>query len=142
MINGKGYSSFDRSKLYSYWNEFFVYENSSLAAITEKELKDEIASQKYKSKPFIDSQQIINIILTRLSKRHKFHEHFHEQFPGANGSSILGMQLYTLILKDDKDWCYFITKHPGHLFAHATYFIPIRRDQAANHPEVQISTIR
>ncbi len=129
MINGKGYSSFDRSKLYSYWNEFFVYENSSLVDITEKELKEEIASQKYKAKPFIDSQQIINIILTRLSKRYNFHE----LFPGANGGSILGVQLYTLILKDDRDWCYFISKHPGHLFAHATYFILIRRDLHANY---------
>ncbi|MDR3539368.1 MAG: hypothetical protein P4L69_00130 [Desulfosporosinus sp.] len=133
MINGKGYSSFDRSKLYSYWNVFFVYEKSSLVAITEKELKNEIASEKYKAKPFIDSQQIINIILTRLSKRHNFHDQFHEQFPGANEGSLLGMQLYTLILKDDKDWCYIVTQHPGHLFAHATYFIPIRRNLYANY---------
>lgn len=128
MINGKNYSSFDRSKLNSYWNEFFLYENSSLVVITEKELIEEITSEKLKVKPFIDSQQVINIILTRLSKRQNFHHQFHEQFPGANAGSVLGMQLYTLVLKDDKDWCYFVTKHPSHLFAHATYFIPIRRD--------------
>lgn len=128
MINGKSYSSFDRSKLYSYWNEFFVYENSSLVAITEKELKEEIASEKFKAKPFIESQQLINIILTRLSKRHNFHHQFQAQFPEANAVSVLGMQLYTLVLKDDRDWYYFVTKNPGHLFAHATYFIPIRRN--------------
>jgi len=132
LINGKGYSSFDRSELYSYWNGFFIYENSSLITITEKEFNEEIAVEKRKAKPFIDSQQIINIILMRLSRRQNFHELFHElfhdQLPEANEGSILGMQLYTLILKDDKDWCYFVPKHPGHLFAHATYFIPLRRD--------------
>lgn len=130
MINGKSYSSFDRSKLDSYWNVFFAYENSnsSLVAITEKEINQEIALEKFKDKPFIDSQQVINIMITRLSTRHNFHHQFHEQFPEANPGSVLGMQLYTLILKDDKDWCYFVTKHPSHLFAHATYFIPIRRD--------------
>ena len=95
MINGKSYLSFDRSKLDSYWNEFFVYENSPLVPLTEKELKGEIVSEKFKVKPFIDSHQVINIILTRLSTRHNFHRHFHEQFPGANAGSVLGMQLYT-----------------------------------------------
>lgn len=128
MINGKSYSSFDRSKLNSYWNVYFAYENSSLVAITEKELKEEIASEKFKPKPFIDSQQVINVILTRLSTRHNFHCQFHDQFPEENAGSVLGMQLYTLVLKDDKDWCYLATKHPGHLFVHATYLIPIRRD--------------
>ncbi|MDR3542085.1 MAG: hypothetical protein P4L69_14115 [Desulfosporosinus sp.] len=129
MINGKSYSWFDRSKLESYWEVFFVYENSFLASITERVLKEELGLEKCKIKPFIDSQQIINIILTRLSKKHSFYSQFHEQFPDENEASVLGMQLYTLVLKDDKDWCYLVTKHPSHLFAHAIYFIPIRRDR-------------
>ena len=129
LINGKSYSLFDRSKLDSYWKAFFVYEKSSLAALTEKVLKEAIDLEKFKAKPFIDSQQVINTILARLSKRHNFHRQYYEQFSVENESSVLGMQLYTLVLKDDKDWCYLVTKHPSHLFAHATYFIHIKRDR-------------
>lgn len=127
MINGKNYLSFDRSKLDSHWDEFFICENSALIAIAEKELTKEIGSEKFKAKPMIDSQQVINIILTRLSKRHNFHHHFQEQFPNANAGSVLGMQLHTLVLKDDEDWCCFVPKHPSHVFAHAIYFIPNKK---------------
>ena len=128
LINGKSYSLFDRSKLDSYWKKFFIYENSSLAVLTEKVLKEEIGLEKFRAKTVIDSQQVINIILARLSKRHNFHRQYFEQFSEENESSVLGMQLYTLVLKDDKDWCYLVTKHPSHLFAHPTYFIPKRKD--------------
>jgi len=127
LINGKNYLSFDRSKLDSHWDEFFIYEDSSLLAITEKELTEVIELEKFKAKPIIDSQQVINIILTRLSKRPNFYHHFHEQFPNANPGSVLGMQLHILVLKDEDDWCCFVPKHPSHLFAHATYFIPNKK---------------
>lgn len=127
LINGKNYLSFDRSKSDGYWEEFFIYENSSFVGITEKELKEEIALEKFKAKPIIDSQQLTNTILTRLSKRFNFHHDFHEQFPSANAGSVLGMQLHILILRDEEDWCYIVPKHPSHMFAHATYFIPNKK---------------
>jgi len=123
LINGRDYSNFDRSKLASYWNVFFKYEKTNLAAITEKELKEEIDLAKAQEKPFIDSQQVINKVLTHLGTKHNFHRQFQEQFSGANPGSVLGMQLYTLVLKDSLDWIYYETQHSSHMFPHATYFI-------------------
>lgn len=124
MINGRDIKSHDKSKLESYWNIYYAFANTELAAISEKELLFEVENAKASARPFVDSQVIIGNILTRLGNKHNFHRQFDEKLKHANKSQVLGMQLYLVMLKDELDWYYIETKHPGHLHEHATYFIP------------------
>jgi hypothetical protein len=109
-----------------YWDEYFSFQKkaSDLHTITEKALRDEVEKEKVKEKPFVDSQQIIGKILTAFGQKYNFHRQFIEQFPDLNSNQILGMQLYRIMAEDDMIWVYLETQHKGHVFSHATYFIP------------------
>ena len=119
-------STLDRNRLPDYWNGYFSYQNLSptLHQLTESELINEVNLCKSKPKQFVDSQVVISNILTKLGLRHNFHRQFSEQFPDLSREQILGMQLYTIMLNDNLIWIYIETQHPGHLFPHATYFVP------------------
>lgn len=126
MINGKGYDSFDVDKLDNHWKLYKLYKEkgSGLYNITQKILVTEVNNVKKMEKPFIDSQILINKVLTDLGNKHNFHRQFDEQFSGMKKGNILGMQLYTVVLKDNLDWIFYETKNFGHKYSHATYFIP------------------
>jgi hypothetical protein len=115
-----------RTKLKEYWNEYFAYEREApeLHGITEAALNGELDRARTMPRPFLDAQQAISRILTELGSRHNFHRQFNEAFPNFKPSQILGMQLYALVLRDATYWVYHPTQHSGHLFPHATYFIP------------------
>ncbi|MFC1725264.1 hypothetical protein ACFL4T_06530 [candidate division KSB1 bacterium] len=116
----------NRINLDDYWNEYFDFRDRGieLHQITEELMQNAIESVRNSARPFIDSQQIINKILTDLGKQHIFHRQFAEQFPDYHANQILGMQLYRLMVYDEDTWVYFETQHSGHMFSHATYFIP------------------
>jgi len=119
-------STLNRSNLADYWGGYFTYQRVApdLHSLTEAELTREVDSCKSKERPFVDSQVVINQVLTRLGANHIFHRQFSERFPDLHREQILGMQLYTIMLKDELTWVFIETQHQGHLFPHATYFIP------------------
>ncbi len=117
-------SELNRSKLASYWDDYFLYATDPLHDITGHELAVEVDACKAHPRPFIDSKVIINRVLGRLSNTHTFHRQFSERFPGLQPAQILGMQLYTIVLNDAEIWVYVETHHLGHVFPNATYFIP------------------
>jgi hypothetical protein len=116
----------NKKTLADYWNYYFAYQNKggTLHSITENELKKQIKLAKQNGSLFIDSQIVISKILTELGQKHNFHRQFNEIFPGISKEQVLGMQLYTLMLTDDKIWIYYEIQHLEHKFLHATYHIP------------------
>jgi hypothetical protein len=119
-------STLDRTNLPDYWSGYFTYERVApdLHLLTQTELTREVDKCKSQDRPFVDSQVIINQVFTRFGSNHTFHRQFSERFPELHREQILGMQLYTIMLRDEFTWIYMETQHQGHLFPHATYFIP------------------
>jgi hypothetical protein len=109
-----------------YWNEYFSYEHDApeLHSLTSAELDAEVDRAQALQRPFLDSQQAISRILTALGSRHNFHRQFNEAFPAFKPGQVLGMQLYSLVARHMLYSVYHPTQHAGHLFPHATYFIP------------------
>lgn len=116
----------DRSKLNTYWTEYFgfVRDAPRLHALSEGALQTVIDAARIQVRPYINSQQAISQILTSFGSQHNFHRQFNELFATAKPSQVLGMQLYELVTRDNEWWVYFPTKHAGHAFPHATYFMP------------------
>jgi len=119
-------SVMQRQNLNDYWLEYFTYQRTTpdLHEITETELLIEMENAMQQQSPFLDSQQAISRILTKLGSKHNFHRQFTEAFPNYNSGPILGMQLYRIISEHELYWVYTPTQHADHLFPHATYFIP------------------
>lgn len=116
-------SNLDKTKLPSYWNEYFQYEKDvHLSSLTRNFLIEEIEKEKTKEKPYIDSQVLISNLLTSFGANHSFHRQFREKFPLFYSGKILGMQLYHIIVHDNDIWTYINTRKTDHLFPHATYF--------------------
>lgn len=113
----------DRSKLNSYWAEYFRYENEApaLCLLSKAALEAAIDHARGGRAPHLDAQQAISEILTDFGTKHNFHRQFNELFP-FKPAQILGMQLYSLMVADSEWWIYIQTQHQGHAFPHATYF--------------------
>ena len=122
----KVYTDLNRERLPDYWNAYFLYqaEAPDLYEITQRELEREVQAARNTERPFVDSQVVVGAILNRLGNRHNFHRQFNERFPELHREQILGMQLYTIMLHDEDTWIYTETQHAGHMFPHATYFMP------------------
>jgi hypothetical protein len=113
-----------REKLPEYWGQYFSYEyDIELFDLTKNEFIKEIAEQKKKGNPFIDSQIIISRILSNFGDKHIFHRKFNERHSDLHKEQVLGMQLYKILVEDGELWIYHETQHFGHIFPHATYFI-------------------
>lgn len=82
-----------------------------------KELEQALKMQS----PFLDSQQDISRVLTKLGSKHNFHRQFTELFPDFQIGQILGMQLYRIVLEHEQFWVYSPIQHAGHMFSHATF---------------------
>lgn len=130
MITGPDFKKvitvLNKKTLAEYWNNYFAYQNkgAKLYLLTEKELKEEIEKYTIKQDYFIDSQVVISNILGRLSSKHNFHRQFSELFSEMHREQVLGMQLYSIMVCDNRIWVYSETQNSGHKFPHATYFIP------------------
>ena len=122
----KIYNELNREHLADYWGGYFHYERngSDLQAITERELRREIAICRNDERPYIDSKVVVGRVLTTLGSQHNFHRQFNERFPDLHREQILGMQLYSIMLHDPEVWIYTETTHLGHLFPNAAYFLP------------------
>ncbi|OAM87522.1 hypothetical protein AW736_22785 [Termitidicoccus mucosus] len=73
-------------------------------------------------RPFIDSKVAIAGMPTSFGEKHIFHRLFHKRFPNLDKGTVLGMQLYALMVADRDIWIYHETQHPAHMFPNATYF--------------------
>lgn len=91
-------------KLDSYWQEYFTFRDEvyELHQVVERELIDELDKARSQVRPFLDAQQRISIILTRLGSTANFHRQFSEQFPEFKPNQIIGMQLYALVVSDSE----------------------------------------
>lgn len=116
-------SVLNKSKLPSYWMQYFEYEkDKELFDLTKTALIKAVSEIKKNAKPFIDSQIVISKMLTEFGNRSLFHRRFNEKYPELHREQVLGMQLYSIMLEDSEIWIYYETQHSGHLFPHATYF--------------------
>jgi hypothetical protein len=114
----------DRPNLPPYWADYFEYEkDNELYGLAKIELVGAVEIARNKIKPFIDSQQVINKILTEFGLKHNFHRQFNERHKGLIAGAVLGMQLYHIMIEDSDVWTFYETQHAGHVFPHATYFI-------------------
>ncbi len=131
----------DHEKLKTYWSEYFNFLRYAphLHTLSKTAFQTVINAARIQESPYIDSQKAISEILTGFGSQHNFHRQFNELFATAKPSQVLGMQLYELVARDNEWWVYFPTKHAGHVFSHATYFMPkqdvryqllVRRDTA------------
>ena len=85
---------------------------------------EEVERARNIDRPFIDSQQVISKILTEFGSQHLCHRQFKEQLTDLHPNQILGMHLYDIMISDGDTWVYTETQHAGHMFPHATYFMP------------------
>ena len=116
----------NKETLADYWKGYFQYQDKAveLYQLAKIKLIEAVEKSRITERPFIDSQQIIGKILADFSNQHCFHRQFREQLPVLYPNQILGMQLYDIMVNDKDVWIYTETHHAGHLFPHATYFIP------------------
>jgi hypothetical protein len=93
-------------KLNPYWNEYFAFERETpeLHRITEIELNADIERARTSERPFLDFQQAISKILTDLGARHNFHRQLNEVHQNAKAGQVLGMQLYSLVVRNAATW--------------------------------------
>ncbi|WPD22989.1 MAG: hypothetical protein SD837_00200 [Candidatus Electrothrix scaldis] len=116
----------NQETLPDYWRGYFRYRDNAneLYQLAQESLEREVENARGRDRPFIDSQQSIGRILNEFSSQHQFHRQFREQLPDLHSNLILGMHLYDIMINDEDTWIYTETQHRGHLFPHATYFIP------------------
>ena len=66
---------------------------------------------------------MIGRFLRELSVNDNFNQQFNAAFPKLDSKSLLGMQLYMLLLEDDKKWTFMKTKGIDRIFNNASYVI-------------------
>lgn len=123
MIFGKKILSAKRKKEI-HWQNFFIYEKHPLAKLTERKIKKNITnSLASKRGPFISSQILIKEVLNQFGATSDFHRQFNDNFPRLEARSILGMQLYMILLKSNDDWGYEKVNPHDHLYEHSLYWL-------------------
>ncbi len=116
-------SELNRVNLPLYWIKYAEYEvDNELFNLSNSVLIQAIETEKKMDRPYIDSQILLNSVLTEFGMNHNFHRQFRERHANSNSGQVLGMQLYHLMIKDSDVWVYCETQQSGHLFPHATYF--------------------
>jgi hypothetical protein len=117
-----------QENLEPYWAQYFAFRDDTpaLHATAERELRLEVENARGQARPFVDSQQAISRVLTKLGPTATFHRQFREQHPDSHPNQVLGMQLYALIAADNDTWVFTPIHHAGHMFPHASYFLPGR----------------
>ena len=124
-INGKTLSNpLGKPHIEPHWKDYERYEKEKeLFDLTKDELAKLIEIKKAETSPFIDSAVLISDLLTEFGKTHQFHRKFNEIFPDLTSGSLLGMQLYFLLIDDSVQWIFHKSKKADHLYSSSTYFI-------------------
>lgn len=87
------------------WEEYIKFKkNTHLYNFTKEELLERINAIKRQGKSIIDSAILIGRFLRELSVNDNFYQQFKKALTKLDTKSVLGMQLYILLLEDDKKW--------------------------------------
>lgn len=122
-INGNVLSSpIDQSPMIDNWEEYIIYtKNTHLCNFIKQELLKRISSKKREGVLVIDSTVLIGHFLRELSVNDNFYQQFRVAFSKLDSSLVLGMQLYMLLLEDDKKWTFLKSEKDDAVFTSASY---------------------
>lgn len=124
-INGKVLSSpIDQTPTRDNWDEYIIYTNNThLCDFTKQELLRNINAIKRKGILVIDATILIGRFLRELGINDNFHQQFRSAFPTLDSRMVLAMQLYILLLEDDRKWTLIKPEDVRGAFLNATYVI-------------------
>ena len=106
------------------WKEYINFKkNTHLSRFTKQELLQRVSAIKRQSKSIINSALLIGRFLRELSVNDNFHQQFKAAFPKLDSKSLLGMQLYILLLEDEAKWTFEKPEGAQPVFANANYII-------------------
>ncbi len=114
----------DQTDITDNWKEYINFKkNTHLSRFTKQELLKRVGALKKQSKSIINSAILIGRFLRELSVNDNFHQQFKAAFPKLDSKSLLGMQLYILLLEDDAKWTFMKPKGVDEVFVNASYVI-------------------
>lgn len=127
LLNLKGeilINPIDQTPINDNWKEYIKFsKNTHLWSFTKQELLERINAVKGQGRSIIESAIIIGRFLRELSVNDNFHQQFKVAFSQIDSKSLLGMQLYILLLEDDKKWTYLEPEEDDTVFTNANYVI-------------------
>ena len=114
----------DQTHITDKWKEYLKFKkNTHLSRFTKQELLQRVSAVKQQSRSIINSALLIGRFLRELSVNDNFNQQFKAAFPKLDSKSLLGMQLYMLLLEDDKKWTFMKPKGIDSIFTNASYVI-------------------
>lgn len=114
----------DQNDITDHWKGYIRFrKNTHLWSFTKQELLNKIRVIKQQSRTVINSALLLGHFLRELSVNDNFHQQFKAAFPKLDSKSLLGMQLYMLLLEDDKKWTFMKPKGIDSRFTNANYVI-------------------
>lgn len=114
----------DQNNISDNWKEYLRFsKNTHLWSFTKQELLNKVNSIKQQSRTIINSALLLGHFLRELSVNDNFHQQFKTAFPKLDSKSLLGMQLYMLLLKDDEKWIFMKPDESEAIFTNASYII-------------------
>ena len=114
----------DQTPIKDNWKEYIKFrKNTRLWSFTKAELLERINLLKRESKSIIESAVLIGNFLRELSVNENFNQQFNVVFPNINRDSLLGMQLYMIMLEDEKKWTFVKPETEETIFVNANYII-------------------
>lgn len=106
------------------WKEYIEYkEKCHLLLYTKEELYKRINAIKKQGRSIIKSAIIIRDFIRELSVNENFNQQFESTFPKIDRDSVLGMQLYLLLLEDDDKWIFLEPESDDSMYIEAHYVI-------------------
>ena len=124
-INGEILTNpIEHSPIRKNWKEYIKFrKNTQLWSFTKNELLERINLVKRQSQSIIESAILIGRFLRELSVNENFNQQFNVVFPNLNIDSLLGMQLYMIMLEDEKKWTFVKPENEETIFVNANYII-------------------
>ena len=114
----------DQTHITDKWKEYLKFKkNTHLSRFTKQELLQRVSAVKQQSISIINSALLIGRFLRDLSVNDNFNQQFKAAFPSLDSKSLLGMQLYILLLEDDTKWTFKKPNNTEAIFANANYVI-------------------
>lgn len=106
------------------WKEYLEYkENYYLLDYTKEELYKRINAVKKRGHSIIKSAILIRDFIRELSVNENFNQQSVADFPKMDRGSVLGMQLYLLLIEDDEKWIFIKPESDDSLYIEANYVI-------------------
>ena len=124
-INGEILTNpIEQAPIETNWEEYIKYRNNTqLWSFTKAELLRRINQMRRKSKSMINSAVLIGSFLRELSVNENFNQQFNVAFPNLNSDTVLGMQLFMILLEDENKWTFLKPERENTIFVNANYII-------------------